>query len=186
MSKKAKSKEERREKRSEPAEAEKPTEAEKPEVPAEKVEPGQCREQLKNVGLPELSGDVAVFIFSDERPLKGLLGLLDWRLCGQISRLILAHHISGKEGEKLLSSMHEYGESPWRLFVFGLGKSRDFNQEKAAELAEIAEETLKKAGAKECKIILPRALLNEAAASLLQEAWPKANERIFLPDEADA
>jgi hypothetical protein len=172
-----------------PGAAAAPVEAQKPdnaEVPAEEPGRGHCQELLKVTELPEFSGDVAAFIFENERPLKGLLGLLDWRLCGQISQLILAHHISGKEGEKLLSSMHEYGESPWRLFVFGLGKSRDFNQEKAAELAELAEETLKKAGAKECKIILPKALLNEAAASLLQEAWPKAGGRTFLPDEAGA
>ena len=197
MSKKAKNKE-TREKRPEAVAAEKPiepVEGETPEKPAEPAEPetpaepempreqperGYHPERLKVSELPKLTGDVAAFIFENERPLKGLLGLLDWRLCGRISQLILAHHITGRAGEKLLSSMHEYDGGPWRFFLFGLGKSRDFNQEKAAELALLAEETLKKAGARECKVILPKALLNEAAGSLLQAAWPKALGRTFL------
>lgn len=43
----------------------------------------------------------AVFLpfFSDERPLRGAAGLLDWRLCGALSALVEAGRSSGREGE---------------------------------------------------------------------------------------
>src|SRR5260221_14536712 len=45
---------------------------------------------------PELL--VAPF-FADERPLRGTGGLVDWRLCGRLSRLLAARRVTGALGE---------------------------------------------------------------------------------------
>jgi hypothetical protein len=42
---------------------------------------------------------VVVSIYSNERPLHGLAGILDWRLQGAISRPLKAGYFSGAEGE---------------------------------------------------------------------------------------
>jgi hypothetical protein len=45
---------------------------------------------------------VVVFFFETDRPLLGAAGRADWRLCGQLSRLILAGKLSGAAGEAVL------------------------------------------------------------------------------------
>lgn len=46
--------------------------------------------------LDELKSEaIALAFFEDERPLRGAMGLLDWRLCGALSRLILRGRASG-------------------------------------------------------------------------------------------
>jgi len=44
---------------------------------------------------------VACCVWSDERPLRGLAGLLDWRLAGRISRLAKETFVKGTPGEVL-------------------------------------------------------------------------------------
>ncbi len=51
----------------------------------------------------QVSGDLfVVSLFSDARPLRGAAGLLDWRLCGKLSRWIREGRLSGVAGEKTL------------------------------------------------------------------------------------
>jgi hypothetical protein len=45
---------------------------------------------------------IVVGCCSDVRPLAGLLGLVDWRLCGRLSRLIQAGVVTGRAGEQVL------------------------------------------------------------------------------------
>ena len=45
---------------------------------------------------------IAVSVHSDERPLRGATGLLDWRLSGRFSRLLVRGRLTGREGERLL------------------------------------------------------------------------------------
>jgi hypothetical protein len=44
---------------------------------------------------------IACCIWSDERPMRGLAGLLDWRLAGRISRLAKERFVKGDAGELL-------------------------------------------------------------------------------------
>jgi hypothetical protein len=44
---------------------------------------------------------IACCVWSDERPLRGLGGLLDWRLSGRVSRLAKEHFLRGDVGEVL-------------------------------------------------------------------------------------
>ncbi len=42
------------------------------------------------------------WVFSDERPPRGVAGLLDWRTCGRVSRLMQSGALLGELGEAML------------------------------------------------------------------------------------
>jgi hypothetical protein len=63
---------------------------------------------------------VCLFVPEDERPLTGAAGYVDWRLCGQLSRLLVDGFFKGTRGESLLlPSNGRIG--PPRVVVLGLG-----------------------------------------------------------------
>ena len=77
---------------------------------------------------PDLPGHkcLALGIFSDERPPRGICGFIDWRLNGFISGEMKQGRISGKFMEKIVIPF------PGRmgteiLFLFGLGPVAKFN-----------------------------------------------------------
>jgi hypothetical protein len=64
---------------------------------------------------------LCLFVAEDERPLSGASGLSDWRLCGQLSRLLVDGFFSGAADDSvLLPSAGRIG--PARIVVFGLGR----------------------------------------------------------------
>jgi hypothetical protein len=67
---------------------------------------------------------IALFIAKDERPLRGLAGLCDWRLCGALSRVVHSGFFAGAPGEALL--MPGKGRLPAaKVFALGLGARTD-------------------------------------------------------------
>jgi hypothetical protein len=63
---------------------------------------------------------LCLFVPEDERPLTGAAGYVDWRLCGQLSRLLVDGFFKGARGESLLlPSNGRIG--PGRVVVLGLG-----------------------------------------------------------------
>jgi len=69
---------------------------------------------------------IAVPLFEDERPLRGPGGLLDWRLSGMLSQLILRGRVTGAAGETVLIPARP--KLPFeKLFLFGLGPSDAFD-----------------------------------------------------------
>jgi hypothetical protein len=76
--------------------------------------------------LPRIEADVAVGgCFSDARPLRGGAGLLDWRLCGALSRLLVSEALRGEPGECVLVPTHGRLRAP-RALVVGLGPRAAF------------------------------------------------------------
>lgn len=69
---------------------------------------------------------VVAGFFSDERPLRGGAGRADWRLCGGLSRRILAGDLSGLQGEALLMGCGRALRAP-RLLLLGLGERGSFD-----------------------------------------------------------
>jgi hypothetical protein len=71
-------------------------------------------------------GDLlAVYIWTDVRPLRGAAGLLDWRLSGRLSSLIQSGRLTGTDGEQLL--LPTGGRLPWTVaMVMGLGSRSGF------------------------------------------------------------
>jgi hypothetical protein len=84
-----------------------------------------ARETLEDID--RLDQDVLVLaLFADERPLRGLNGLVDWRLNGRISRLLETNVLGSVTGEQSL--VNAAGRLPAeRLLLFGLGKKGDFD-----------------------------------------------------------
>jgi hypothetical protein len=67
----------------------------------------------------------ACTIWSDERPLRGFAGLLDWRLGGRLSALLKSGFVTGEAGETLLvpGKPHVPFE---KVLVLGLGARSGF------------------------------------------------------------
>lgn len=68
-------------------------------------------------------------VFVNDRPLRGAAGLVDWRLCGRLSRLLKTERASGTARETLLlppGRRLRFG----RLLWFGLGDAKGYNDER--------------------------------------------------------
>jgi Cytosol aminopeptidase family, N-terminal domain len=109
--------------------------------------------------LDGLSGvdTLCLFIAEDERPLSGVSGLSDWRLCGQLSRVLVNGFFSGAADDSmLLPSAGRIG--PSRLVVFGLGRRERLSDGPAlgARLAAAAS-VLDRAGAVSVALEVPGA-----------------------------
>ena len=71
--------------------------------------------------LERVSADLVVVGFSpDDRPLRGSAGRADWRLCGELWRLVTSRKLSGALGQAALLSAEGSLRSPL-LLVLGLG-----------------------------------------------------------------
>lgn len=75
--------------------------------------------------LDSLSGVEALccFVTEDERPLSGAAGFLDWRLCGELSRVLGSGFFIGAPGDKLLVPTDARVPAR-RIFAIGLGRSQ--------------------------------------------------------------
>jgi hypothetical protein len=65
-------------------------------------------------------------VFADDRPLRGLAGLVDWRLCGRLSALLQRDVLSGGLGQATLMPMPAGRLAARRLLVVGLGRRAEF------------------------------------------------------------
>jgi hypothetical protein len=80
-------------------------------------------------------------IFEDERPLRKINGIVDWRLCGKLSRLIELNQFSGKLAEKLLVANLQKPVAQ-NLIMVGLGKKKNFGQNPLQEVFHVLQGTL--------------------------------------------
>jgi hypothetical protein len=79
--------------------------------------------ELADAPFERVAAEVAVaFCFEDDRPLRGPAGRADWRLCGDVSRLLEGGRIRGAAGEALLVPT-EGRLAAGRLLLLGLGAS---------------------------------------------------------------
>lgn len=69
---------------------------------------------------------LTLYAFQDERPYRGLTGLVDWRLNSRLARVAHARRFDGAFGEALL--MPSYERLPVQgILLLGLGPERDFS-----------------------------------------------------------
>ena len=78
--------------------------------------------------------------FSDEKPLKGIAGLLDWRLDAKISRLVISGRIQGVWGEKVMIGSLD-GLSGKDVIIVGLGPMKDFDVSRMQDAGRIIADT---------------------------------------------
>ncbi|MBI5549276.1 MAG: peptidase M17 [Deltaproteobacteria bacterium] len=106
--------------------------------------------------LDALSGvdSACLFILEDERPLRGLAGLLDWRLCGGLSRILMEGRFVGASGDALLFPAR--GPVPVnRIFSFGVGRRSGLTSGAFALAVRHGCQALTRAGVKEVALQLP-------------------------------
>ena len=72
---------------------------------------------------------VLLTFFSDEKPLKGELGLLDWRMNGYISKQLEKEKIKGNLGENTLI-LASPKLNLKKIYLFGMGTTKDLSEEK--------------------------------------------------------
>lgn len=81
--------------------------------------------------LDDANAEIAACtLWQDERPMRGLAGLLDWRMAGRLSALLASGFVKGEEGEALLvpGKPHLPFE---KLLLVGLGPRAAFDDEVA-------------------------------------------------------
>lgn len=129
---------------------------------------------------------LALYLLTDRRPLRGVAGVIDWRLCGELSRALQSGGLTGNLGERLL--MGTRGRSgAQRLLVFGAGPST--SPLPAGELTRTLG-VARQAGADELAVELPENASVDAIAEavksfsgrrlLLLGARPEVRERLGL------
>lgn len=83
---------------------------------------------LSLAGLGALETEVLCLpLFTDERPLRGAIGLIDWRLCGRLSALLVDGTLAGEPDEALLMPPPERRLSAERLLIIGAGSRNGFD-----------------------------------------------------------
>lgn len=111
-------------------------------------------------------------VTEDERPVRGLAGLLDWRMNGRISGLLGNGFATGKLGEVLL--IPGKPRLPFdKVILFGLGRAVDFGDRTYRVVVERVLSTLEGLKARSAVVELPGRHLDvikpDAAASVLLE-----------------
>lgn len=90
----------------------------------------------------------------DERPPRGLAGLLDWRLAGRISRVMHQGFARGRFGEVLL--LPAKPRLPFdKVVLFGIGMGADFEERAYRQLIERMLTTLAGLRARTAVVELP-------------------------------
>jgi hypothetical protein len=105
---------------------------------------------------------LCVFVTEDDRPLQGAAGYLDWRMCGSLSRVLLAGFFKGDRGEQLLMPTSG-GVSAVKLFAVGAGPSKTLDASTLGLLLESSALMLKRAGVSSVALSLPKCGLDDAA-----------------------
>jgi hypothetical protein len=133
---------------------------------------------------PELLG---LPFFADERPLRGAAGLVDWRLCGRLSRMLLAGRVDGQFGETTLlpSSRLPFG----RVLLLGLGESERFSELRFLEAAKALRDVVRRLGVRRYALALPGRSTGRIVARRALELWSQAQtseEEVWLVEPQSA
>lgn len=131
--------------------------------------------------MARVGADVAVAgFFRDQRPLRGGAGVADWRLCGFVSRLLLASQAQGEVGEAVLATTHGRLRAE-RLLLMGLGPRARYGADAHAAAVEDAVRRLLDLGVASAVFDLPAPLpqesLEDAARGIVEGACAVLDQR---------
>jgi hypothetical protein len=93
-------------------------------------------------------------VFKDDRPLRGAAGLVDWRLCGRLSRLVKANRASAEAGETMLLPPGRRLRFN-RILWFGLGDAKGYSEDRFRKDLGWILGVVTKAGVTEWAIQMP-------------------------------
>ncbi len=124
---------------------------------------------LKADSLPGES--VVALYFADQKPLDGPAALLDWRLDGQLTKMLVDGEIQGRAGEHVMLQNNGKLKADWVLFVGG-GKWYGLCEETHASLVRHMLSVARQAGFKDVSLaFMPH---EEADPKVLQQQIEKA------------
>ena len=122
-------------------------------------------------------------LFEEERPPRGLAGLLDWRLCGRLSGMLVRGQLTGRFREAVL--FPSYGRLPTtRVCAYGLGRVADFSPARAREASWFVADSLHKLRVNSFIAALPGSPLATIPVRPRMELFLEELHRVFGPDEA--
>ncbi|MDB4954155.1 MAG: putative leucyl aminopeptidase [Myxococcales bacterium] len=93
-------------------------------------------------------------VFKDDRPLRGAAGLVDWRLCGRLSRLLKANRASAEAGETMMLPAGRRLRFN-RIMWFGLGDAKGYSEDRFRKDLGWILGVVTKAGITEWSIQMP-------------------------------
>ena len=117
--------------------------------------------------------------FEDERPLEGAAGLIDWRLCGALSKRIAADEESGHFGEQRWTVTVPKLRAE-RLLLFGLGATDGFDRCRAEAACVSIGRSLTDAKLRTAALPLPGRSMDRLSVKEAMQAWVHA-----IPQELD-
>jgi hypothetical protein len=120
--------------------------------------------------------------FSDERPLTGVLGLVDWRLCGFVSQLIQRGVVKGEMGETVLVPLRPRFASD-KLFLFGLGVEPTFDPALQQNVVSRMLDVAMRARVRAMALVLPGRSTGSVTATAAMESFVLATAQRREPDE---
>jgi hypothetical protein len=113
---------------------------------------------------------LALPFFSDERPLRGPLGLVDWRMRGFVSRLLVQGKLRGAALETVLIPGRPK-LSMDKLFLFGLGPQAGFDTAQLERVIDHMLNTLSRAHVRTTALVLPGRSTHFIGAGAAMEAF---------------
>jgi hypothetical protein len=116
---------------------------------------------------------LALPYFEDERPLRGALGLADWRLCGLLSRMLSSGQLRGDALETVLVPARPK-LAVEKLFVFGLGTRAALDDAARTRAQQHMLDTLARARVRTTALVLPGRSLQAVAAADAFETFVRA------------
>jgi hypothetical protein len=132
-------------------------------------------------------------VFSDERPLRGAAGLVDWRLCGRLSELLVRGHLTGAFDQALLVPPPDQRLPAERVFCLGAGARAELTEARFRALTERMVSRVLSLRVRTAAIALPHASIPGLdpvrAIDLLLEQTLQCSERfdeLVLIDTSDA
>lgn len=124
---------------------------------------------------------MALGVFSDERPLMGMTGLVDWRLNGRLSQWIAAGRFSGEDGEALL--FPDPGRLPFdRIVLYGLGTSAAYGPQKFRQAAPRFLRVLRDMGVSRFAAPIPGWRFLQVNPRVAVEQWLHAIREVYLDE----
>jgi hypothetical protein len=97
---------------------------------------------------------LALPVFRDDRPLRGAAGLVDWRLCGRLSKLVRKQRASADPGETMLLPPGRRLKFK-RILWFGLGDAKGYSEDRFRKDLAWISDVMRKAGVTEWAVQLP-------------------------------
>lgn len=123
--------------------------------------------------------------FADDRPLRGLTGLCDWRLNGQLSRLLQCEFLDGHYQDAVLVPIA--GRLPFgHVLVVGLGKRSEFNAQRFEEVCRFCFAKMLGLGTLQFAMALPGRIGLDVGVRQALVGWRRALHESFPPESLAA